>query len=205
MKGKQQIWNRSSTQSHHTLVSLIMIIPASDPRLYIWATTEAAFTWREGGVFKEKKIKCVLYGIYIWNEFSAEDEKATALPDRSSQENCGSEQYHTCVHPHNGAILGADKVQKKGLSLPGINSIHPKLGRVVSGGFLCFFLLNFSLTTAWAQQRFKSSESTKPAILWSSLCQLILIEQKHWKQTWYSSKLFVDAVLCSILLYNAQT
>lgn len=34
-KEKQQIWNRSPPQSHHVLVSLIMIIPASDPRLYI--------------------------------------------------------------------------------------------------------------------------------------------------------------------------
>lgn len=109
MKEKQQIWNRSPTQSHHG--NLIMIIPASDPRLYIRATTEAAFTWREGSVFK-KILNCILYGIYIWNEFSAEAEKATALPDRSSQGNCGSEQFHTRVHLHNGAILGADKVHR---------------------------------------------------------------------------------------------
>lgn len=57
MKEKQLIWNGSCTQSHYVLVSLIMILPASDPslqRLYIWATTEAAFTWREGDVFKKK-------------------------------------------------------------------------------------------------------------------------------------------------------
>lgn len=35
MKEKQQVWNRSPTQSHHALVNLFMIIPASDPRLYI--------------------------------------------------------------------------------------------------------------------------------------------------------------------------
>lgn len=33
LKEKQLIWNGSHTQSHYVLVSLIMILPASDPSL----------------------------------------------------------------------------------------------------------------------------------------------------------------------------
>lgn len=111
MKEKQQIWNRSPTQSHHVLViwswlSLLQIQGSTSElqqKLHLLGERE---------VYLKKILNCILYGIYIWNEFSAEAEKATALPDRSSQGNCGSEQFHTRVHLHNGAILGADKVHR---------------------------------------------------------------------------------------------
>lgn len=48
----------------------------------------------------------------IWSELSAEAEKAVALSDGSSQRNYGSEQYHTCLHLYNEAILEADKEQR---------------------------------------------------------------------------------------------
>lgn len=48
--------------------------------------------------------------IYIWKEFLCEAGKEIALPDSSSRKDCGSEQYHTCLHLYSEAILEADKV-----------------------------------------------------------------------------------------------
>lgn len=45
-------------------------------------------------------------------------------------------------------IKWAERTQKKGISLPVKNGTHSKPERVVSVGFLCFILLNFSLIAA---------------------------------------------------------
>lgn len=45
-------------------------------------------------------------------------------------------------------IKWAERTQKKGASLPVKNGTHSKPERVVSVGFLCFILLNFSLIAA---------------------------------------------------------
>ena len=74
--------------------------------------------------------------------------------------------------------------------MPVKNGTHSKPERVVSVGFLCFILLNFSLIAAQAQQHFKSYDSTKTTILLSTLRHLILVQYKC-----------VCAVVCSVLLY----
>lgn len=81
-----------------------------------------------------------------------------ALPGRCSQRNWGPKQCHTCLHLHKEAILEAGGVrgispEEEGVSLPVNNSIRSKLGRVLSGGFLCFVLLG----SGWLQLKRSSS------------------------------------------------
>lgn len=191
VKEKDLIWNGSCTQNHHVPVRLIVILSASDLSFYIWATTEAAFTVERGNI--QKKQICLMRYIFGTN-FSVKLRRKwlclVAPPEGTVALSSIILAFIFIVKQSWKQIKWAERTQKKGASLPVKNGTHSKPERVVSVGFLCFILLNFSLIAAWTQQHFKSYDSTKPIILLSTLCHLILVQYK-----------WVCAVVCSVLLY----